>query len=148
MLEITKAIEWDMGHRIPNHKSKCRNPHGHRYRLEVTVAGPVSKEKGASHEGMVHDFGDIKEHLMSKVHALLDHCFLASEEDGIFAPLAQNEALGLKIILVPFIPTAENILIWCYKLLTQDYPAQVPMVRLRLFETPTSFVEFVPPHHS
>lgn len=144
MIEITKSIEWDMGHRIPNHKSKCRNPHGHRYKLEVTLAGPVSTERGASHEGMVYDFGDIKQHLMDKVHAQLDHCFLASEEDLVFAPLAKNESLGLKIILVPFVPTAENILLWCYQLLMQDYPATVPIVRLRLFETPSSYVEYIP----
>jgi 6-pyruvoyltetrahydropterin/6-carboxytetrahydropterin synthase len=79
MLEITKAIEWDMGHRVPNHKHKCRNPHGHRYRLEMTVAGEVSVEKGTSQEGMVHDFGDIKNHLLEKIYSKLDHCFLATE---------------------------------------------------------------------
>jgi 6-pyruvoyltetrahydropterin/6-carboxytetrahydropterin synthase len=41
MTEVTKIVEWDMGHRVPNHKSKCRNPHGHRYRLEVTIGGPL-----------------------------------------------------------------------------------------------------------
>jgi 6-pyruvoyltetrahydropterin/6-carboxytetrahydropterin synthase len=144
MLKITKAIEWDMGHRVPNHKHKCRNPHGHRYRLEMTVLGQVSEEKGSSQEGMVHDFGDIKQHLHDKVYNILDHCFLASEEDAIFAPLAHDKALDLKIVLVPFIPTAENILVWCYERLIQDFPQHLSIVRLRLFETPTSFAEYRP----
>lgn len=143
MIEITKSIEWDMGHRVPNHKHKCRNPHGHHYRLEMTISGSVCDEKGSALEGMVHDFGDLKEHLLSKVYSHLDHCFLASEEDPIFAPLAKKEA-DLKILLVPFIPTAENILVWCYQRLSEDFPSHLKIVRLRLFETPTSFAEYIP----
>ncbi|NRA47057.1 MAG: 6-carboxytetrahydropterin synthase [Oligoflexales bacterium] len=60
-MDVTKIIEWDMGHRVPNHKNKCRHPHGHRYRLEVSMRGAISLEKGSSSEGMVVDFGDIKE---------------------------------------------------------------------------------------
>jgi 6-pyruvoyltetrahydropterin/6-carboxytetrahydropterin synthase len=144
MIEITKSIEWDMGHRVPNHKHKCRNPHGHRYRLEMTVSGLVSKEKGTSEEGMVHDFGDIKKHLLEKIHSRLDHCFLATEEDPIFAPLAKDKELDLKIILVPFVPTAENILVWCYERLIEDFPAHLSISRLRLYETPTSSAEYIP----
>lgn len=141
MLEITKAIEWDMGHRVPNHNGKCRNPHGHRYRLEMTVSGRISEEKGSSLEGMVHDFGDIKQHLHEKIYVQLDHCFLATEEDPIFAPLAKEEP-DLKIFLVPFVPTAENIVVWCYQRLSENFPAHLKIVRLRLFETPTSYAEY------
>ncbi|MBI4225594.1 6-carboxytetrahydropterin synthase [Candidatus Roizmanbacteria bacterium] len=42
---ITKIIEFDMGHRIPNHKSQCRNLHGHRYKLEVNLEGDVEEKK-------------------------------------------------------------------------------------------------------
>ena len=40
MHEATRRIEWDMGHRVPEHGGKCRTPHGHRYVAEVTVRGP------------------------------------------------------------------------------------------------------------
>ena len=39
MLTITKRLEFDAGHRIPQHKSQCRNLHGHRYALEITLEG-------------------------------------------------------------------------------------------------------------
>ncbi len=144
MLEITKSIEWDMGHRVPNHKHKCRNPHGHRYRLEMTVSGLISQEKGTSQEGMVHDFGDIKQSLLANICTRLDHCFMASEEDAIFASLSKNEGKDLNIVLVPFVPTAENIVVWCYERLKDSLPAHLQIVRLRLFETPTSYAEFFP----
>ena len=47
---ITKLLEIDMGHRIPQHKSKCFNPHGHRYKFEVGVEGELINSKGESSE--------------------------------------------------------------------------------------------------
>ena len=52
-MDITTRLEFDTGHRIPNHKSNCKNLHGHRYAIEVTVTGPVHDDKKSS------DFGKI-----------------------------------------------------------------------------------------
>lgn len=142
MLEITKAIEWDMGHRIPMHEHKCRNPHGHRYRLELSLRGELCQNQGASNEGMIHDFGDVKEVLVEKIFKVLDHCFLASEKDLIFKSIAESS--DLKIFIVPFIPTAENIVLWCYDQLKDSFPKHLQIARLRLLETPTSIAEYVP----
>ncbi|MDP2056292.1 MAG: 6-carboxytetrahydropterin synthase, partial [Thiobacillus sp.] len=35
---ITRRLEFDAGHRIPNHASQCRHLHGHRYALEITLS--------------------------------------------------------------------------------------------------------------
>jgi 6-pyruvoyltetrahydropterin/6-carboxytetrahydropterin synthase len=58
--EITRKLEFDAGHRIPNHNGQCRHLHGHRYCLEVTLRGQVNETSGARDEGMIMDFGDIK----------------------------------------------------------------------------------------
>jgi 6-pyruvoyltetrahydropterin/6-carboxytetrahydropterin synthase len=142
MIQVTRSIEWDMGHRVPNHKHKCRYPHGHRYRLELTLSGQVSHDRGTSHEGMVHDFGDIKQILLDKIHDTLDHCFMASEDDVVFTPLAKEH--DLQILLVPFIPTAENIVQWCFDRLQHCFPSSLKITRLRLYETPTSWADFIP----
>ena len=42
-MEITTRMEFDSGHRIPNHKSVCKNLHGHRYAIEVTVKGEIGR---------------------------------------------------------------------------------------------------------
>ncbi len=143
MIQITKIIEWDMGHRVPQHRHKCRNPHGHRYKLELTLSGPVSCVKGSSQEGMICDFGDIKTLMLESIHQKLDHCFMASEDDPIFSDLAQGKGQDLNILLVPFVPTAENIVLWCYERLHPILPTNLSIVRLRLFETPSSYAEYV-----
>ena len=146
MIEVTKIIEWDMGHRVPNHKSKCRNPHGHRYRLEVTVGGPLIDTEGASDQGMVIDFGDIKEVIKSQVHDVLDHGFMVYEGDDTMKPAldAMNAAgSDFLVISVPFIPTAENIVRWCFEQIQPQLPEQVEVTKLRLYETPNSWADYI-----
>ena len=65
-MEVVKKIEIDYGHRIPNHKSKCFSPHGHRGVVEVCLSGGVISDKGNSSEGMVIDFSDIKDLVLSE----------------------------------------------------------------------------------
>ena len=44
-MEITTKLEFDAGHRIPHHKSSCKNLHGHRYAIEVTIKGEIISDK-------------------------------------------------------------------------------------------------------
>ena len=60
-MQITTRMEFDAGHRIPNHKSSCKNLHGHRYAIEVTISGEIVEQKNESNFGMVMDFKDAKE---------------------------------------------------------------------------------------
>ena len=74
---IRRWVETDTGHRVPNHRSKCRNFHGHRYRWEVELEGDVVDEDGASEEGMLIDFSDVSRILKEQIHDVLDHAFVA-----------------------------------------------------------------------
>ena len=69
---IRRYVETDTGHRVPNHKSKCRHLHGHRYRFEAEIEGDVVTVEGVSDEGMLMDFSDISailmEHVLSLIH--------------------------------------------------------------------------------
>ena len=78
---ITKFIEIDMGHRLPNHKSKCKYFHGHRYKIEVGVEGEIITTKGVSDEGMIIDFDDIKKALMI-LDKKFDHGFMMYDKKG------------------------------------------------------------------
>src|SRR5215212_8024596 len=79
-MRITRRLEFDAGHRIPNHESRCRHLHGHRYALEVTLSGEVIAAPGAR-EGMVMDFGEVKVIAQREVVDLWDHAFLAWSGD-------------------------------------------------------------------
>ena len=70
---IRRWVETDTGHRVPNHKSKCRHMHGHRYRWEAELEGEVVRESGASDEGMLMDFSDISKILEEHIHDVFDH---------------------------------------------------------------------------
>lgn len=143
--EVTKIIEWDMGHRVPNHKSKCRNPHGHRYRLEVTITGDIINKSGDSSEGMVLDFGDIKQLIKVKIHDLLDHGFMIYARDMEMVKAFSVFKETYRLIYVDFIPTAENIVAWCYKeLYGHVIDMGCKISRLRLYETPNSWADYIP----
>ena len=142
MIQITKSIEWDMGHRVPNHRSKCRNPHGHRYRMELTLTGNIIRTPGDSSEGMVLDFGDIKKIMMNEIHDVLDHGFMIYEHDQILADFfALKASEHFKVIMVPFVPTVENISNWCYQRLSKSLPENVWIYNVRLYETPNSWAD-------
>ena len=142
MIHITKSIEWDMGHRVPNHKSKCRNPHGHRYRMELSLSGLVNRNAGASSEGMVIDFGDIKRIMMNQIHDVLDHGFMVYEKDQLLLSFFETNAEEqFKMIKVPFIPTVENISQWCYQQLNLCLPNDISIYNVRLYETPNSWAD-------
>jgi len=140
-MQITKEIEWDMGHRIPNHKSKCRNLHGHRYKAEVCFEGSLIQEKGSSSEDMLIDFQDVKQILIEEIEEVCDHGFMIYEKDSILVDFF-NKNKDFKHIIVPFIPTAEQISKWIFDKLEKRYAAvygkNLTLSSVRLWETPTS----------
>jgi 6-pyruvoyltetrahydropterin/6-carboxytetrahydropterin synthase len=105
---ISREVEFDAGHRVPNHSSKCRNPHGHRYRVVATVTGQLVDRSGASDEGMVVDFGVLSELLKTHVHDVYDHGFIVYEGDEIMQMALMCDDTW-KVIKVGWIPTAENM---------------------------------------
>lgn len=139
-MKVIKKIEWDMGHRVTNHASKCRNLHGHRYKAEICLEGNLITINGASDEGMAIDFGDIKSLAMKHVHDVLDHGFMVWKKDQILVKFfAANPAL--KHVIVPFVPTAENIAAWIFLKLDEFYLDKfgtgLKLFSITLWETPT-----------
>ncbi len=76
---VMRHVEIDMGHRVIRHAGKCRNFHGHRYRIEVTFGGLIVTS--GPQQGMVMDFGFIKEVLNRAIHDQCDHAMCLGAED-------------------------------------------------------------------
>ena len=66
-MRVTKRFRFEAAHHLPGYPGKCARPHGHGYRLEVTVEGPVGED------GLVMDFYDLKRVVEERVIARLDH---------------------------------------------------------------------------
>lgn len=143
-MQITTRLEFDAGHRIPSHKSQCRNLHGHRYALEITLSGDIITAENTSEHGMVMDFSDVKAIAKKYVVDVWDHAFLVYQHDKeVLAFL--NSLDNHKTVIFPTVPTAENMAAEAFKILKSQYQDtygnQLNLEKVRLYETPNSWAD-------
>jgi 6-pyruvoyltetrahydropterin/6-carboxytetrahydropterin synthase len=110
-VEIFREFSFEAAHRLPNVPPghKCARLHGHSFRVEVRLRGPVS-----AGQGWVMDFAGVKE-AFAPLHDQLDHRYL-------------NEVAGLEN------PTSENLAMWIWDRLC----ASLPLSAIVIHETCTS----------
>lgn len=137
---VTKTIELDYGHTLPNHYSFCNQLHGHRARVEATVEGEVCKIPGDSSQGMVLDFKFLKEAMMVNIHDLLDHGFAVWKEDKEDLEYVVNR--NNKYLITDEPPTAEYLAKWAYNQIQPNIPNGLSLTQVKWFETPTSFATY------
>ena len=141
-MKIGKVIQWDMGHRVLNHRSVCKGLHGHRYKAEICVEGDLVEKKDASEEGMVIDFADIKKTAQKFIQKELDHAFMVWEKDIELLEFFKNSK-GHKPVIVPFTPTAENVAAYIFNQLkdkfTDVFKTGLHLQSVKLWETPSSY---------
>ena len=143
-MQITRRIEFDAGHRIPDHKSQCRHLHGHRYAIEITLSGGIVESPGQSDNGMVMDFSDVKRLAHEHLVDAWDHAFLAWKDDAalvrLLAALPEH-----KTVLLDAVPTAENLARIAFAILEpayrDTYGNQLRLERVRLYETPNCWAD-------
>ncbi|MDF3035640.1 MAG: queD [Paucimonas sp.] len=144
MLTITRKLEFDAGHRIPDHKSQCRNLHGHRYTVEITLVGNVIEDEGSSDNGMIMDFSDVK--ALAKQHLIdvWDHAFIVYSKDEAVRNFLDSLP-GHKTVVIDTIPTVENLARTAFGILKtvyQDrYGTGLHLHKLVLHETPNCWAE-------
>lgn len=140
-MKIIKKYSWDMAHRLPNHKGKCRNLHGHTYMVEVCLEGEIIDKDNASDQGMLLDFSDLKEIVNTAVISKLDHsCAFWSQDSILTSFYATNP--DLKHVVFDFPPTAEELAKWIYftikPLIPNTYGTGLSLAWIRLHETESS----------
>ena len=144
MLSITRKLEFDAGHRIPDHRSQCRNLHGHRYVLEITLEGEIVDVEGAPDRGMVMDFADVKSLAVQHLVDLWDHAFLVFEGDTQVRGFLDTMP-GHKTVVLDRIPTVENLALIAFEILSNVYDAHygvdLRLKRVRLYETPNCWAD-------
>ncbi len=140
-IRVTKRFHFEMAHTLYEYDGVCRNIHGHSYNLEVTLIGEPRNETGHPKDGMVLDFGDLKEIVKSEIVGRFDHSLMVNSR----VPQPQMELLKKttgRLIIVKFQPTTENIVAYIAEILQQHLPENVSLFSIRLYETVTAFAEW------
>ena len=141
-MKIVKIIQWDMGHRVLNHRSVCKGIHGHRYKAEICLEGELIVDSGLSEEGMVIDFSDIKKIAQKFIQNKLDHGFMVWDQDDELLDFFKHSK-GHKLVIVPFTPTAENVAAYIFQKLKNEFSDKfktgLHLHSIKLWETPSSY---------
>jgi 6-pyruvoyltetrahydropterin/6-carboxytetrahydropterin synthase len=143
---ITRRLEFDAGHRIPDHKSQCRHLHGHRYALEITLSGDIIVQAGDPANGMVMDFSEIKSLALQHLVDHWDHSFLVHAGDTLVVEFLKTLP-NHKTVVLDCIPTAENLAAQAFALLDavyrDTYGNHLRLQQVRLYETPNCWADVV-----
>lgn len=143
-MRITRRLEFDAGHRIPDHLSQCQHLHGHRYAIEITLDGEVITTEGAAERGMVMDFSEVRAIARRELVDAWDHAFLAWRGDRkVVEFLATLPAH--KTVLFDEPPTAEHLAVTAFRILEPAYRDRyghnVRLERVRIYETPNCWAD-------
>ncbi|MGJ8620468.1 MAG: 6-carboxytetrahydropterin synthase QueD [Methylophilaceae bacterium] len=143
-MQITTRLEFDAGHRIPHHNSQCKNLHGHRYAIEITLEGDIITKEETSENGMVMDFSDVKRIARESVVNVWDHAFLVYKHDNAVLDFL-NTLPEHKTVVFETVPTAENMAAEAFRILNYQYNDMfgnhLKLCRVRLYETPNSWAD-------
>jgi len=141
---ITRRLEFDAGHRIPDHQSQCRHLHGHRYALEISLSGKVIDSAGDASNGMVMDFSHVKQLAAAHLVDAWDHAFLVFAGDRAVVDLLAKLP-GHKTVVLDRVPTAENLARIAFERLDavyrDTYGNHLRLERIRLYETPNCWAD-------
>jgi len=145
-MQITRRLEFDAGHRIPNHASQCKHLHGHRYAMEITLSGDIITTEGVSEQGMVMDFSDVKRIAKEQLVDSWDHAFLVYRGDKDVLDFL-GSIPGHKTVVLDAVPTAENLALIAFNILNgayrDTYGNHLRLERVRIFETPNNWADHI-----
>lgn len=144
-MQITRRLEFDAGHRIPNHASQCRHLHGHRYAIEITLSGDIIATEGISEQGMVMDYSEVKRIAKEELVDAWDHAFLVYRNDREVLDFL-NSLADHKTVVLDVPPTAENLAMLAFRQLDSayrdTYGNHLRLERVRIYETPNNWADF------
>lgn len=141
-IRITKIFSFEMAHALWNYTGKCRNIHGHSYKLYVTLSGKPLIKSGDPEDGMLMDFGKLKKMIKQHLIDHFDHAFVINEHSPQAIELHDMHIPFENVKKVPFQPTSENLIIHFAQQIAQILPEGIHLFSLKLSETDTSYVEW------
>jgi 6-pyruvoyltetrahydropterin/6-carboxytetrahydropterin synthase len=141
-IRITKQFNFETGHALYGYDGKCKNVHGHSYKLSVTVIGQPIDDNSQVKYGMVIDFSDLKKIVKEEVVDVFDHATVFNKNTPHVELAEELKTRGHHVILVDYQPTSEMMVIDFAEKIKQRLPESINLFSLRLQETETSFAEW------
>ena len=141
-IRITKQFDFETGHALYGYDGKCKNVHGHSYKLSVTVIGTPINDTSNVKYGMVIDFGDLKKIVASEIVDKFDHATVFNKNTPHIELANELEKRGHSVILVDYQPTSEMMLIDFAKKIKNRLPNNIKLHSLKLQETGSSHAEW------
>lgn len=141
-IRITKQFTFETGHALYGYDGKCKNVHGHSYKLDVTVIGfPITDASHVKY-GMVIDFGDLKRIVRTEIVDKFDHATVFNRNTPHLELAKELKDRDHDVILVDYQPTSENMVIDFAEKIKKKLPDNVRLHSLKLQETETSYAEW------
>ncbi|MGB2224326.1 MAG: 6-pyruvoyl trahydropterin synthase family protein [Polaribacter sp.] len=141
-IRITKQFNFETGHALYGYDGKCKNVHGHSYKLSVTVTGePISDDSNVKF-GMVIDFGDLKKIVKEEIVDLFDHATVFNKNTPHVELAKELQDRGHHVLLVDYQPTSEMMVIDFAKKIKARLPENIELFAVKLQETETSYAEW------
>jgi 6-pyruvoyltetrahydropterin/6-carboxytetrahydropterin synthase len=142
IIRITKQFSFETGHALYGYDGKCRNVHGHSYKLSVTVIGTPITDTNNVKYGMVIDFSDLKKIVKEEVVDVFDHATVFNKNTPHVELAKELSDRGHDVILADYQPTSENMVIDFAVKIKARLPETIKLYALKLQETETSYAEW------
>jgi 6-pyruvoyltetrahydropterin/6-carboxytetrahydropterin synthase len=141
-IRITKQFSFETGHALYGYDGKCKNVHGHSYKLSVTVIGTPITDISNVKYGMVIDFSDLKKIVREEIVDIFDHATVFNKNTPHIELANELKNRGHHVILVDYQPTSENMVVDFAKKIKGRLPNDILLHSLKLQETESSFAEW------
>jgi 6-pyruvoyltetrahydropterin/6-carboxytetrahydropterin synthase len=141
-IRITKQFSFETGHALYGYDGKCRNVHGHSYKLSVTVSGTPIDDNTNVKYGMVIDFSDLKKIVKEEIVDQFDHATVFNKNTPHVELAKELSDRGHHVILVDYQPTSEMMVIDFAKRIKSRLSDKIQLFSIKLQETETSFAEW------
>ncbi len=141
-IRITKKFNFETGHALYGYDGKCKNVHGHSYKLSVTVIGKPITDTNSVKLGMVIDFGDLKKIVKEEVVDKFDHATVFNKNTPHLELANELINRGHDVILADYQPSSENMVIDFAAKIKARLPKEIQLHSLKLQETDTAYAEW------
>jgi 6-pyruvoyltetrahydropterin/6-carboxytetrahydropterin synthase len=142
-IRITKRFSFEAGHALYGYDGKCKNLHGHSYKLSVTVIGTPITDKTNPKFGMVIDFTDLKKIVTKEIVDKFDHATIFNKNTPHIKLAKTLQDEGHNVLLVDYQPTTECMVTDFATRIKEKLPINLKLHSLKLQETESSYAKWV-----